>query len=475
MRMGKWLERKEAEFYTALNSHDAKKMRELFEKVPTVDLAEFADNLDDPKSLTFIFKTVKSEYTADFFTELDDDTQESLLKIFSDQQLVELLNKTYTDDIVDVLEDMPANLVTRALKLVSKDRREAVNKLLNYKEDTAGSVMTTEYFEFRNTAIVKDTINAIRTKGKQAEPVYTIFLRDDKRNLVGTVDLDDLIFAKEDQTLEEIKNKEFLYCFASDDQEKVADKFKKYDLHALAVVNNERKLVGVITVDDIIDVIEKETSEDIALQSGVIPLRDEYKDISAWRMALKCTPWLISLIVIGVFSELVLSKFQNALTTILPPLMFFIPVLMDTGGNAGGQTCGVIIRSLALKEYELKDYPKVLWKEFKIAIITGIMVAALAFGLFMIEMAIPGLIEFKKSTTWGNKCLISLIVALALFSAVILSKVVACSLPFLATKLKKDPALTSQPFVTTIVDVCSLLIYFGIFMAFYSSGLLHIS
>ncbi|MCQ2796186.1 MAG: magnesium transporter [Bacilli bacterium] len=466
--MSRWLEKKESEFNHALTSRDVKKMRALFNKVPTVDLAEFADKVEDPSSLTFIFKVVPSELTADFFTELNDDTQEALLKIFSDAQLVELINKSYTDDIVDVLEDMPANLVTRALKFVPKERREAVNKLLNYKEDTAASIMTTEYFQFHSDIKVSEAMKIIREKGKSKETIYTIFLRDDKRTLVGTVDLDDLIFADPNQTLDEIKNKEFLFTQADTDQEEVAAKFKKYDLHALAVVNKEQKLVGVITFDDIMDVMEQETSEDIALQSGVVPLKDEYVETKPWRMALKCAPWLIVLIVIGVFSELVLSQFQEKLA-IVPALIFFIPVLMDTGGNAGGQTCGLIIRALALKEFEVKDFPKVVWKEIKTAALTGLIVSSFAFCVFLIEFSIPGLIK-TDFTDFTRPLIVSGIVALALFCAIVLSKFVACALPFLAVRLKKDPALTSQPFVTTIVDVCSLLIYFGIFTIFYVTG-----
>ncbi|MCQ2796370.1 MAG: magnesium transporter [Bacilli bacterium] len=465
--MAKWLVKKEIEFVSALKNRDVKKMRSLFNNVPTVDLAIFAEKIEDVSSLMFIFKVVPSELTADFFTELNDETQEKLLNTFSDKELVELINKSYTDDIVDFLEDMPANLVTRTLRLTPKERRESVNKLLNYKEDTAASVMTTEYFELHSDITVEEAMKAIREKGKKAETIYTVFLRDEKRTLVGTVDLDDLIFADPKQTLDEIKNKEFLFTHVNTDQEEVAQKFKKYDLHALAVVNNEQKLVGVITVDDIIDVIEKEVNEDVALQSGVVPLKDEYMETKPLRMALKCAPWLIVLIIIGIFSELVLSKFQEKLA-IVPALIFFIPVLMDTGGNAGGQTCGLIIRALALKEFEVKDFWKVVWKETKTAFLTGAIVSTFAFCVFMVEFSIPGLIQTELSII--QKLVVSGIVSLALLSAIILSKFVACALPFLAVRLKKDPALTSQPFVTTIVDVCSLLIYFGIFMIFFATG-----
>ena len=458
--MSKWLVKKEAEFNKALDSRDVKKMRELFSKVPTVDLAEFADNIEDPSKLTFIFKVVKSELTADFFTELDDDTQEALLKVFSDNELVELINKSYTDDIVDVLEDMPANLVSRALKACPKERREAVNKLLNYKDDTAASIMTTEYLEFRHDMLIKDALEYIHNNGRKAETVYTIFLRDEKRNLIGTCDLDEVLFANPEQKLSEIKNSEFLFVKVDTDQEEVALIFKKYDLNAIAVVNNEQKLVGVITFDDIMDVIEKEASEDIALQAGVMPLKDEYQDVGPFKMALKCAPWLIILIIVGVFSSLVISKFEDKIKEIVV-LAAFIPVIMDTGGNAGGQTCSMVIRSLALKEFTTKDFWKIVWKELRTAMLTGAMVAIASFALFIAEMSIPGLINYPNATI-TQKVIVSAVVSFTLFFAIVIAKFVACILPFIAKKFKKDPALMSEPFVTTIVDFTALLIYFGI-------------
>ena len=459
----------EEEFFTALNNHDVIKMRTIFNIVPTVDLAEIANKTEEPSKLTFIFKVVKSELTSDFFTELNDDTQEKLLMVFSDEELVKLLNESYTDDIVDFLEDMPANLISKALVKVPKDKREAVNKLLNFKEDTAASVMTTEFFELHSDMKVKDAMEVIRAKGKQAETIYTLFLVDDKKNLVGIASLDDLIFADPNEKLFDIKEKEFLFTTASTDQEEVAQMFKKYDLHALAVVNKEQKLIGVITVDDVMDVIEKETNEDIALQAGVIPLDDQYKEVGAVRMALKCAPWLIILIVVGFFSSLILSKFQDkiAATAILAA---FIPVIMDTGGNSGSQTSSVIVRSLAIREFHTKDFWKILWKEIRTAMLTGAIVAVVAFGIFMAEMSIPNLIEYKTSTgepaTVVQKLIVSAIVSGTLFCSICISKTLGCIIPFLAKKLKADPAIVSSSTVTTIVDITSLLVYFGILSLF---------
>ncbi len=461
--MSEWFELKEAEFNTALTTRDVNKMRDLFNTVPTVDLAEFADNVKDPSTLTFIFKVVKSELTADFFTELNDETQEKLLRVFSDDQLVELINKSYTDDIVDVLEDMPANLVNRALKFIPKEKRESVNKLLNFKEDTASSIMTTEYFELNGETTVEDAMKQIREKGKQAETIYTVFLRDEKRNLTGTVDLDDLIFADPKQTLNQIKNKEFIYTKVGTDQEEVARIFKKYDLNALAVVNNEHKLVGVITVDDIMDVMEKESSEDIARLNKVADMETPYLETKISKLVIKCVPWIIILMILQLFSTMILSSFQVVIAQVAV-LSVFTPLLMDAGGNSGGQTTTIIVRSLALGEFDKKDIKKVIWKEFRVAVCIAGIVAIFAFGWIMFEIAV-GIVKFEKvgtyhDWTWTGKTLISLLVASTLFVTMIVSRMVGCLLPFGAKLIKQDPAVLCGPITTTIVDIVTLLTYF---------------
>lgn len=455
--------KKESEFYTALENRDVKAMRDLFVKVPTVDLAIFADNVDDPKKLTFIFKTVKSELTADFFTELNDDTQEALLNVFTDSEIVELLNKSYTDDIVDVLEEMPANLVSRVLKACPKERREAVNKLLNFKEDTAASVMTTEYIELNSDITAGEAIKTIRERGKQAETVYTVFLRDDKRNLVGTCDLDDLIFADPNKKLDEIKNQEFIFVKLDTDQEEVARLFKKYDLNALAVVNNENKLIGIITFDDIMDVIEEEASEDIARLNKVADMETPYLETPIRKLVIKCVPWILVLMILQLFSTMILSSFQAVIAQVAV-LSVFTPLLMDAGGNSGGQTTTIIVRSLALGEFKKHDVKKVIWKEFRVAACISAIVAIFAFGWIMFEIAV-GIVKFEqvlgqKPWGWGGKTLIATLVASTLFITMIVSRMVGCLLPFLAKLLKQDPAVLCGPITTTIVDIVTLLTYF---------------
>lgn len=442
-----------------IKKRDFPSLREYFEEYPEIDIADTVDRFENIEDVITIFRVVKSEHTAELFTYLSSDVQENLVNAMNSKELFELMEASYSDDIADFVQDMPANLVSKVLSSSSKETRSDVNKLLNYKDNTAGSIMTTEFLSFFPNQIISDTIKLIREKGKDAETVYTIFVRDEKRNFLGTVDLDDLIFALPEQTLESVMNTSIAYVNVNEDQEQVANKFKRYNLNSMAVLNEEDKLIGIITIDDIVDVIDKETSEDIAFQAGVTPLKDSYMEIGVWRMALKCIPWLIILLILGVFSSMVLSVFQDQISAI-PVLTAFIPVIMDTGGNAGSQTSSVIVRSLALDELKPKDYLKVCWKEVKISLIVGLLVSIFAFVWFLIEMSI-GLVNYDASTI-QQKLLVATLVSITLFFTVFLSKLVGCLLPLIAKKLNKDPALMSGPFVTTIVDVCSLLIYFGV-------------
>ena len=244
----------------AIESRNAKELKEIFETVPNIDIAEAIEDVDDAATLLYIFRVVDNEYSAEFFAELTTDQQELIINAFSDKELMTIISESYADDIADTIQEMPANIVNRVLKVCPKDLRNDVNKLLNYKENTAGSVMTTEYIEMKEDVTVKEAIETIRVKGKDAETVYTIFVRDSKRTLTGTVDLDDLIFSKENEVLSEIMNRDFVSCNANDDQEDVAKMFKRYDLTAMAVVNNENKIVGIITIDDVVDIMEEEVS-----------------------------------------------------------------------------------------------------------------------------------------------------------------------------------------------------------------------
>lgn len=455
-----------------IDSKNVKEIRHIFEVVPEIDIAEACADLEDPKKIVFILKTVKSEFTADFFTELPPEIKEEIVKYLSDDQLAEILESQFTDDIVDDLEDLPANVVTRVLSNVDKERRAVINKLLNFKEDTAGSIMTTEFVALLDDISCDEAIKQIRKTGKNKETIYTIFIMDRKRNLVGTLDLDDLIFADGDTLVTEIMNKDFNTVNVNDDQEAVANVVKRYDLNAIAVLNNDGRLIGIITIDDIVDVIEEEQTEDISKLQMVTPLEDSYLETSVFSMAKKCIPWIVLLLILGTFSSLVLSKFEAHLSN-LAILAAFIPVIMDTGGNAGGQTIALMIRGLALQEFKPKDFLKILGKELLTALVVALCIGAFGFIWFTLEQY-TGIVTniYNPGVIWDGSCWnpafapnalkVSGLVALTLSIAIFISKLVAVLLPMGAAAIKKDPAIVSQPLLTTIVDVSSLLIYFGI-------------
>lgn len=472
-----------------IDAKKVKEIRQLFEVVPTIDIAEAIDDIEDVKKIIFIFKTVKSEYTADLFTELSPETKEKIINAMSDSELAPIIDAQFTDDLVDDLEDLPANLVTRVLRNVSKERRATINRLLNYQENTAGSIMTTEFLVLLNTLTADEAIQQIRKVGKTKETIYTLFIIDNRRNLVGTLDLDDLIFAKGNEKLTDLMNLDFVTVNINTDQEEVANLIKRYDLNAIAVLNNENRLVGLITVDDIIDVIEQEATEDVAALSHVTPLEDSYLDTPAWKMATKCVPWIIVLLVLGTFTTMVLDKLQGLpVFVMIPVLIAFVPTLMDTGGNAGGQTIALMIRGLATKEFTPRDFIKVILKEMLSALIVSSVILVFSFIWFTMEQytGIVGVSQadilqihdatdpalISSMTIWNSQCWtaefamyalrVSATVSVTLFIASFIAKFVAVCLPLGVAALKKDPAIVAQPLLTTIVDVLALLSYLGI-------------
>lgn len=449
---------------SAINNRNGKELKEIFETIPNIDIADAISDVEDPKQLLYIFRVVGSEYSAEFFAELSNDQQEIVINAFSDKELIDLISDSYADDIVDTIEDMPANIVSRVLKACPKDLRGDVNRLLNYKENTAGSVMTTEYIEMKDSVTVKEAIETIRTKGKDAETVYTIFVRDNKRTLVGTVELSDLIFSKEDEILTNIMDKDFVSCNVNDDQEEVAKMFKRYDLTAMAVVNNENKIIGIITIDDVVDIMEQEVSEDIAHMAAITDMEEPYLKTHTFKLVLKCVPWIIALMILQMFSTIVLSSFETVISQ-FAILAVFTPLIMDAGGNSGGQTTTMIVRSLSLDEFSRKDYGKVIWKELRVATIIASIVAVFSFGWLMFEMAVgivntDSLTALGRSNIAGDMALVSLLVASTLFVTMIISRLVGASLPFLAKLIKLDPAVMCGPITTTVVDIVSLLTYF---------------
>ncbi|MBQ6730986.1 MAG: magnesium transporter [Bacilli bacterium] len=454
----------------AIKNRNASELREIFETIPNIDIAECLDEVDDAAVFLYIFRTVSSEYTSDFFAELTADQQELIINAFTDKQLIELLENSFADDIVDTLEEMPANVVNRVLKACPADLRKDVNNLLNYKENTAGSVMTTEYLDMKDTLSVKEALKIIRTRGKDAETVYTIFVRDSKRNLKGTINLDDLIFADEDEKLGDIMDLDFVTCNVNDDQEEVANMFKRYDLNAMAVVNNENKIVGIITIDDVVDIIAEEATEDIAHLNQISTMDEPYLKTPVFKLVLKCAPWIIALMILQVFSTLILSRFESAIMS-FALLSVFTPLIMDAGGNAGGQTTTMIVRAISLDEFDRGDFKRVIWKELRVAFCIATLIAVFVFGWIMFETTV-GIVNVKDTikdvstnlhvelSSIQVQLIISGLVASTLFVTMIASRLFACTLPFFAKKIKLDPAVMCGPLTTTVVDVISLLAYF---------------
>lgn len=473
------------ELLEMVHSRDKLALLEVFEKVPAIDIAEAADDFS-PSDLISIFRLVKSEYTAEFFDGLSQDTKENLIKAMTDKELVTLINTQAADDVADAVSEMPANLANKVLRAADKDMRKDINALLNYKEGTAGALMTTEYLEFVATMSVADCLAEIRAKGRDAETIYTIFVRDKYREFVGTIDLDDLIFSKDNEKLEDVMDRDLVYCFTSTDQEEVGQMFRRYDLNAMAVLNEDSRLVGVITVDDAVDVMTEEAQEDLAIVTHMSPSTKAYMDTSPWENAKKCFPWLIALLVLGTFTTMILNRLESQrIFATMGILVAFVPALMDTGGNAGGQTTGLMIRALALDEFGPKDVGKVLWKELRAAVIVAAVVGGFAFIWITIEQY-TGIVnlgnlgegaDFNNVNIWNGNCwtpaftshalIFSALVSLTMFSAIFVSKMVGTLLPLGAAAIKKDPALLSQPMLTTIMDALTLVIYFLIACAFF--------
>lgn len=461
-------EAKEQQLKDIIAHRDVKNLRLFCESFEAVDFAEIANYLA-PVDLLFVFKTVKSEYTADVFTFLNKDVQEALLGLFSDRQVVELIDNTFSDDIADFLEDMPANLVSKVLDKADKVTRNDLNILLNYKPETAGSILTREYIELRETLSVSDALEKIRQIGKDAVTIHSTFVIDHKRNLVGVLYIEDLLFAEPNQKIGDVCEKDFITVQVNDDQEHVADVFQRYDRNVIPVLNSDRKLVGIITVDDIIDVISDEASEDIEKMAAVTPLENSYRDSGVLTLVKSSAPWILILMVLGAFSTFILNRFEQSIASVII-MSTFIPLLLNTAGNSGTQSAALVTRSITLKEYDKDEYMLIIWKELRIAFFVGLIVALFSYIMINLEFIIGivnvseinGVLLNKWSQDWWMEITkISTVIALTLFVAITVAKLVGASLPIIAKLVKLDPALMANPLVTTTVDIVVLVLYFG--------------
>ena len=426
-------------------------LRSLLEEQNPADINDVIDELSDEKSV-LIYRLLPKELAAEVFVEMDSDKQEYLINIFSDSQLKDVLDELYYDDTADIIEEMPANVVKRILKVASPDVRKAVNELLKYPEDSAGSIMTTEFVRLRKSYTVEESLEIIRSVGVNKETIYTCYVTDDKNHLIGIVTAKDLLLSDRSEIIDEIMEDNVISVNTLADTESIALMFGKYDFLALPVVDNEDRLVGIITVDDAIDVMQEETEEDFSKISAITPNDTEYLKTSVFKLWASRIPWLMILMISATFTGMIISKFESALA-VLPILTAFIPMLMGTGGNAGSQASVTVIRGISLGQVEFRDFFSVLWKECRVSLLCGIVLGVAAVGKVML---VDNLLMKNPEVT----IFVALVVGLTLFATIVSAKIIGCALPLLAKKTGLDPAVMASPLITTLIDTVSLLVYF---------------
>lgn len=426
------------------------------------DIAEFIMSIDEPQTCVTVFRILPKDNSADVFAYLDTDRQAEIIALFTDREIERLMDDLFVDDAVDLLEEVPASMVKRILEHTDKETRETINRLLEYPDNSAGSVMTTEMVELHDRLTVGEAIKNIRRTGVDKETIYTCYVIEDKRHLVGTIPLRRLILNDEDIPLTEIMadDEQLIFVTTLDDQEDVAALAKKYDLLSVPVVDKEKRLVGIITIDDIVDIIDDEATEDFEKMASLRPSDDEYLKTNVLTLAKNRMPWLLILMISSTFTGQIIEGFENQLAAVAG-LTACIPMLMGTGGNSGSQASTLIIRGLALGEIKIKDYFRVLWKEVRVSVICGVVLAIANWARMLIVRAVTG-------GDTGNSVI--LVVCLSLMCVVIVAKMMGCTLPMIAKLLKLDPALMTGPVMSTVVDAVSLLIYFALTTAFITKG-----
>ena len=426
-------------------------MRDILVTMNPSDIAAVFADLED-RQIPLVFRLLPKEQAAETFVEMEPEAQELLIRGFSDNELKEVLSELYADDMADIVEEMPANVVKRILKNADPEMRNTINQLLRYPENSAGSIMTTEYVTLRPQMTVEESILRIRRQGVDKETIYTCYVTEGRR-LIGLVTVKDLLLAEDDETpVEEIMLTNLISVTTHTDQEEVAKMFSHYNFLALPVVDGDNRLVGIVTFDDAMDVIEEEATEDMEIMGGMLPSEKTYLRSTPLDLFKNRIPWLMLLMVSATFTGLIMTAFEGALAAQIA-LSAFIPMLMGTGGNSGSQSSVTIIRALSLEEVDFRDIGRVLWKETCTALLCGITLAVVCFGKIWL---IDKLLFANPNITW----MVDLVVCLALCVTVVLAKIVGSLLPIAAKAVKLDPAVMASPFITTIVDALSLLVYF---------------
>lgn len=431
------------------NLLEEKNYKILKAELSEMNSSDIADILSEfnTKEIVKLFRLLKKDVAVEVFGLFDTTISKEVLNYLSDKEAVQLIEEMASDDATDVLEEMPANIVNKILKMCSEETRKDINKLLNYKEDSAGSLMTVEYAELKSNITVEEAIKTLKKKVDEYETIDNVYIVDNHRKLQGIIKLQDLLFAEKKDKINSLIHSIKYYATTSMDQEEVANIFKKYDITIMPVVDSEKRLVGIITIDDIVDVLEEEATEDMKKMAAIIPVDKPYNKVTIFETFKSRIPWLLLLMVSATFTGKIIQSFEDKLAA-CAVLTAFIPMIMDTGGNAGGQASVSIIRALSLNEVEFKDIFKVAWKELRVSICCAIILAICNFIKIILidKVTIP----------------VSLVVCATLAVTIIIAKLIGCTLPMIAKKLGFDPAVMASPFITTIVDACALLIYFQI-------------
>ena len=441
------------ELMQLLNERRMKELQLRLEDMNEFDVAEFLSEIGDNR-MPMVFRLLSKETAADVFANFDSPEQEQIINSITDSELSAIIEELYVDDAVDMMEELPANVVKRVMRTATPETRRLINQYLNYPENSAGSIMTAEFVDLKKYMNVRESIARIRRIGEDKETIYTCFVTSADRKLEGVLSVKDLLLSDDETVIEDIMDTNVVFCMTHDDQEEAAEKISDYDLMALPVVDKEGRLVGIVTVDDVIDVMEAEATEDFEIMAAMTPSDKPYSRTSTLDMWKRRVPWLMFLMLSATFTSMIINSFEDAIA-VQAVLIGFIPMLMGTGGNSGAQASTAVIRSISLGDTEPEDVGRVIWKEFRVAILCGVTLAAVNFVKML-------LVDRMLLNNDGVTLTVAAVVSLAIVFIVIFAKVVGSVLPIVAEKLGVDPAVMANPLISTITDAVSLLIYFEI-------------
>ncbi|MDO5413703.1 MAG: magnesium transporter [bacterium] len=443
-------EKRSDELTELLDKRDMKQLQRRMEEMNEFDVAEFLTEIEDNR-MPMVFRLLSKETAADVFANFEAPEQERIINSITDSELAGIIEELYVDDAVDMMEEMPANVVRRVMRAATPATRSLINQYLRYPENSAGSIMTSEFVDLKKYMNVKESFARIRRIGEDKETIYVCFVISADRKLEGIVTVKDLLLADDDTIIEDLMDRNVIFATTTDDQETVSEMFSDYDLMALPVVDTEGRLVGIVTVDDVLDVMEQETTEDFEIMAGILPSDKPYSRTGPFDMWKNRIPWLMFLMLSATFTSMILTTFEDMLA-VQAGLVAFIPMLMGTGGNSGAQSSTAVIRSLSLGDTEPKDVLRVMWKEWRVALLCGVTLAVVNFGKMLL---LDGFILHNDSVT----VLVAATVSLSIVFIVMFAKVVGSTLPILAEKIGVDPAVMANPLISTVTDAVSLLIY----------------